>query len=51
MDVEKNGGRLFRRPKLTLKCSAERKELLLLLLLLLLYASSANVSGMDFDIF
>jgi hypothetical protein len=26
MDVEKNGGRLFRRPKLTLSCSAEEKE-------------------------
>jgi hypothetical protein len=26
MDVEKNGGRLFRRPKLTLSCSAEGKE-------------------------
>jgi hypothetical protein len=25
MDVEKNGGRLFRRPKLTLSCSAEGK--------------------------
>jgi hypothetical protein len=23
--IEKNGGRLFRRPKLTLSCSAERK--------------------------
>jgi hypothetical protein len=23
---DKNGGRLFRRPKLTLRCSAERKE-------------------------
>jgi hypothetical protein len=26
MDVEKNGGRLFRRPKLTLSCSAEGRE-------------------------
>jgi hypothetical protein len=26
MDAEKNGGRLFRRPKLTLSCSAEGKE-------------------------
>jgi hypothetical protein len=26
MDVEKNKGRLFRRPKLTLSCSAKRKE-------------------------
>jgi hypothetical protein len=26
MDVEKNGGRLFRRPKFTLSCNAERKE-------------------------
>jgi hypothetical protein len=26
MDVEKNGGRLFRRPELTLSCRAERKE-------------------------
>jgi hypothetical protein len=26
MDVEKNGDRLFRRPKLTLSCSAEGKE-------------------------
>jgi hypothetical protein len=26
MDVEKNGGRLFRRPKLALSCSAEGKE-------------------------
>jgi hypothetical protein len=26
MDVEKTGGRLFRRPKLTLSCSAEGKE-------------------------
>jgi hypothetical protein len=26
MDVEKNGGRLFRRTKLTLSCSAEGKE-------------------------
>jgi hypothetical protein len=26
MDVEKNGGSLFRRPKLTLSCSAEGKE-------------------------
>jgi hypothetical protein len=26
MDVENNGGRLFRRPKLTLSCSAEGKE-------------------------
>jgi hypothetical protein len=26
MDVEKNGGRLFRRPKLTPSCSAEGKE-------------------------
>jgi hypothetical protein len=26
MDVEMNGGRLFRRPKLTLSCSAEGKE-------------------------
>jgi hypothetical protein len=25
MDVEKNGGRLFRRPKLTLSCSAKGK--------------------------
>jgi hypothetical protein len=25
MDVEKNGGKLFWRPKLTLSCSAERK--------------------------
>jgi hypothetical protein len=24
--IEKNGGRLFRRPKLTLSCSAEGKE-------------------------
>jgi hypothetical protein len=24
--IEKNGGRLFRRPKLTLNCSAEGKE-------------------------
>jgi hypothetical protein len=24
--IEKNGGRLFRRPKLTLSCSAEEKE-------------------------
>jgi hypothetical protein len=26
MDVEKNGGRLFRRPKLTLSCRAEGKK-------------------------
>jgi hypothetical protein len=26
MDVEKNGGRLFRRSKFTLSCSAEGKE-------------------------
>jgi hypothetical protein len=26
MDVEKNGGRFFRKPKLTLSCSAEGKE-------------------------
>jgi hypothetical protein len=26
MEAEKNGGRLFRRPKLTLSCSAVRKE-------------------------
>jgi hypothetical protein len=26
VDVEKNGGRLLRRPKLTLSCSAEGKE-------------------------
>jgi hypothetical protein len=26
MDVEKNGGKLFRRPKLTLSCSTEGKE-------------------------
>jgi hypothetical protein len=26
MDIEKNGGRLFRRAKLTLSCSAEGKE-------------------------
>jgi hypothetical protein len=26
LGIEKNGGRLFRRPKLTLSCSAERKE-------------------------
>jgi hypothetical protein len=26
MDVEKNGGRLFRKPKLTLSCSADGKE-------------------------
>jgi hypothetical protein len=26
MNVEKNGGRLFRRPKLTLSCTAEGKE-------------------------
>jgi hypothetical protein len=26
MDEEKNGGRLLRRPKLTLSCSAEGKE-------------------------
>jgi hypothetical protein len=26
MDVEKNGVRLFRRPKLILSCSAEGKE-------------------------
>jgi hypothetical protein len=25
-NIEKNGGRLFRRPKLTLSCSAEGKE-------------------------
>jgi hypothetical protein len=26
MEIEKNGGRLFRRPKLTLSCSTEGKE-------------------------
>jgi hypothetical protein len=26
LGTEKNGGRLFRRPKLTLSCSAEEKE-------------------------
>jgi hypothetical protein len=26
LGIEKNGGRLFRRPKLTLGCSAEGKE-------------------------
>jgi hypothetical protein len=26
LGIEKNEGRLFRRPKLTLSCSAERKE-------------------------
>jgi hypothetical protein len=26
LEIEKNGGRLFRRPKLTLSCSAEGKE-------------------------
>jgi hypothetical protein len=26
LGIEKNGGRLFRRPKLTLSCSAEGKE-------------------------
>jgi hypothetical protein len=26
LGIEKNGGRLFRRPKLTLSCRAERKE-------------------------
>jgi hypothetical protein len=26
MDVEKTGGRLFRRPKLTLSCSVEGKK-------------------------
>jgi hypothetical protein len=26
LEIEKNGGRLFRRPKLTLTCSAEGKE-------------------------
>jgi hypothetical protein len=26
LDGEKNGGRLFRRPKLTPSCSADRKE-------------------------
>jgi hypothetical protein len=31
MDVEKTGGREFRRPKLTLSCSAERKERMTLL--------------------
>jgi hypothetical protein len=27
LGIEKNGGRLFRRPKLTLSCSAEGKEI------------------------
>jgi hypothetical protein len=26
LGIEKNGGRLFRRPKLTMSCSAEGKE-------------------------
>jgi hypothetical protein len=26
LGIEKNGGRLFRRPKLTLSCSAQGKE-------------------------
>jgi hypothetical protein len=41
--IEKNGGGLFRRPKLTLSCSAEGKEGLLLLLLLYYDKSALKV--------
>jgi hypothetical protein len=43
MDVEKNGGRLIRRPKLTLSCSAERKERNTYILKLLLNLVTAGI--------
>jgi hypothetical protein len=48
MDVEKNRGRMFRRPKLTLSCSAKGKKKFNATLFLLLTAS--YVTGVKPDL-
>jgi hypothetical protein len=44
LGIEKNGGRLFRRPKLTLSCSAEGKKELTVLEQQIIFNTIFNIN-------